>query len=186
CRPSTSADAPVTCGVAIDVPLRVARAVSLLPLTNDDTMLTPGAKMSTQVPKLENEARLSLASVAPTVIAAPTRAGESLHAFWFSLPAAIAYVTPALIERCTAASRAALAPPPRLMFATAGLIAFLVTQSTPLITPAFVPLPLQSSTRTATSFTALASPTVEPPTVPETCVPWPLQAWPLRPSPTVA
>ena len=53
-------------------------------------MLEPGAKMSTQVPKFENEARASVLVVAPTVIAAATRAGEALHAFGVPLPAAIA------------------------------------------------------------------------------------------------
>ena len=50
----------------------------------------PGAKMSRQVPKLENEARASVFVVAPTVLAAATRAGELLHAFAFELPAATA------------------------------------------------------------------------------------------------
>ena len=43
-----------------------------------------------------------------------------MHAFAFELPAAIAYVTPELIELVTAVSRAVLAPPPRLMYATEG------------------------------------------------------------------
>ena len=64
---------------------------------------------------------------------------------------------------------------PRLMFATAGLIAFCVTQLTPAATCADVPEPPSFSTRTATSFTSLATPNVVPPTVPATCVPWP---WP--------
>ena len=55
-----------------------------------EVMLEPGAKMSTQVPKLENEARASVLVVAPTVIAAATRAGEVLHALALELPAAIA------------------------------------------------------------------------------------------------
>src|SRR5438132_1428002 len=144
-----SAATPTTCGVAIEVPLIVLVAVSLV--FQDDVMPCPGAKMSTQVPKLENEARASVLVVAPTVIAWATRAGESLHAFWFSLPAAIPYVTPELIERTTAASRVLSAPPPRLMLATAGLIALAVTQSMPATTPEVLPLPLQSSTRTPTS-----------------------------------
>ena len=43
-----NAEAPHTCGVAIDVPLIVFVAVVLE--YHDDVMLTPGAKMSTHVP----------------------------------------------------------------------------------------------------------------------------------------
>ena len=57
-------------------------------------------------------------------------------------PAATVYETPESIERRTASSSAAEAPPPNDMFATAGLTALLVTQSTPAITPAVVPEPL--------------------------------------------
>ena len=48
---ANSAAVPVTCGVAIDVPLIVFVAVLLV--FQADVMLLPGAKMSTQVPKLE-------------------------------------------------------------------------------------------------------------------------------------
>jgi len=84
---ATRAAAPATCGVAIDVPLMVLVAVSLV--FHADVMFTPGAKMSRQVPKLENDARWSVRSVAPTVIAAGTRAGLKLHALALLLPAAI-------------------------------------------------------------------------------------------------
>ena len=73
-------------------------------------------------------------------------------------------------------------PPPRLMFATAGLTWFCVTQSTPAMTPAFEPEPEQLSTRTAWSVTCLATPYVVPPVVPATCVPWPLQSFVPLPS----
>ena len=75
---STRAAAPTTCGVAIEVPLMVLVAVSLA--FHDEVMFTPGAKMSTQVPKLAKLALLSLMSVALTVIAAGTRAGEVVQA----------------------------------------------------------------------------------------------------------
>ena len=114
--------------------------------------------------------------VAPTVIAEATRAGDELHALALELPAASAYVMPELIELATALSSVVLAPPPRLMLATAGFTAFEVTQLTPLITPAVVPLPEQLSTLTATRRTPLATPYLVPPTVPATCVPWPLQS----------
>ena len=79
---------PVTCGVAIEVPEIVLVAVSLV--FHDDVMLLPGAKMSTQVPKFENEERASVIVVEPTVIALATRAGDVLHASRLSFPAAIA------------------------------------------------------------------------------------------------
>jgi len=43
--------------------------VAVLLLYQSEVMLTPGALMSTQPPKLENDAKRSLMSVAPTVIA---------------------------------------------------------------------------------------------------------------------
>ena len=56
-----------------------------------DRVLTPGANRSTQVPKLEKEARVSLlGSTAPTVIASGARAGEMLQASPLLLPAATA------------------------------------------------------------------------------------------------
>jgi hypothetical protein len=79
---------PATCGVAIEVPLIVLVAVSLV--FQDDRMLEPGAKISTTLPKLENDERASELVLDPTVIASATRAGEELEAFVFELPAAIA------------------------------------------------------------------------------------------------
>ena len=73
----------------MDVPLIVLVAVSLV--FQDEVMLEPGAKMSTQVPKFENEERASVLVVAPTVIGRWRRAPETLlQAFAFELPAAIA------------------------------------------------------------------------------------------------
>ena len=73
-----NAATPVTCGVAIDVPEIVFVAVSLV--FHDDVMLLPGAKMSRQVPKFENDERASVVVVEPTVIALAVRAGETLQA----------------------------------------------------------------------------------------------------------
>ncbi len=89
-----------------------------------------------------------------------------------------------MIELLTAVSSAEETPPPRLMFATAGLPAVWlpVTQSMPAMTPESVPLPVQSSTRTATRLTSWATPYVSPPTVPATWVPWPWQSSVPRPS----
>ena len=62
------------------VPLRVAVAVLLVIPTLRTS--TPGAKMSTPAPKLENEAFASVrASIAPTVMALGADAGESAAAF---------------------------------------------------------------------------------------------------------
>ncbi len=69
-----SAAAPTTCGVAIDVPLIVLVAVALV--DHAEVMLEPGAKMSTQVPKLENDDFASVLVVDPTVSAVAARAGE--------------------------------------------------------------------------------------------------------------
>ena len=79
---------PITCGVAIDVPLMVLVAVSLV--FQSDVMPDPGANRSTQVPKLEYDARASVDVVAPTVIALGARAGDELHAVALLLPAATA------------------------------------------------------------------------------------------------
>src|ERR1044072_8261573 len=77
---------PATCGVAIEVPLKVAVAVSLV--FHDDKMLEPGAKISTTLPKFENDERASVCVDDPTVIASLTRAGEEVEASVFELPAA--------------------------------------------------------------------------------------------------
>jgi hypothetical protein len=58
----------------------------------------------------------------------------------------------------TALSSAVEAPPPKERFATAGATRLAVTQSTPAMTVASVPSPLQSSTRTGWSVTPLATP----------------------------
>ena len=113
-----SAATPATCGDAIDVPDNDATRV-VLPM-NAEVMLWPGAKMSTQVPQLENDARESTDVDAATVIASGALAGDRKQAFVFSLPAATTYVMPSATARATAAFTALLAPPPRLMLATAG------------------------------------------------------------------
>src|SRR6266540_3228298 len=157
---------PATCGVAIDVPLILAVASgSVMPT---DVMSTPGANRSTHLPKFENDAFLSWSSVAPTVIADGSFAGEPSQASALSLPAATAYVTPESTDAFTAASSASSAPPPRLMLATAGFFAFLVTQSMPATTDSVEPEPLQSSTRTPKTLAPLARPYVVPAMVPAT------------------
>src|SRR5438093_12308433 len=77
---------PVTCGVAIDVPLIVFVEVSVS--HHAEVMFTPGANQSTQEPKSEKLARASFESVAPTVIASVTSAGDPPQASALSFPAA--------------------------------------------------------------------------------------------------
>src|SRR2546428_13886024 len=79
---------PVTCGVAIDVPLIVFVDVSVS--HHADVMFTPGANQSTHGPKSEKLALRSAESVAPTVIASATPDGEPAQASAVSLPAAAA------------------------------------------------------------------------------------------------
>src|SRR5258705_329233 len=83
-----SAATPATCGVAMEVPEIVLVAVSLV--FHEDVMLEPGAKISTHVPKFENDERASVVVVEPTVIALATRAGDELQASALLFPAAIA------------------------------------------------------------------------------------------------
>src|SRR5258708_23547742 len=138
----------------------------LLPI-QADVMLTPGPRMCTQLPKFENDAKASLMSVAPTVIDVDALDGELLHASAELLPAAMAYVTPAAVDRSPAALSVDEKPPPRLMLAAAGSTRFAVTHSMPPIPPHVHSQPLQSSTRTAPRLTFFPTPSVCPPTLPD-------------------
>ena len=71
---SANAATPATWGVAIEVPLIELVAPSFV--LQDDVMLTPGAKTSTHLPKLEKLGLASEPFVAPTVIALGALAGE--------------------------------------------------------------------------------------------------------------
>ena len=68
------AAAPATWGEAIEVPLMVLIAV--VEVCHAAVIEDPGAKMSTQVPKLENEDLASVLVVEPTVMAEGSEAGE--------------------------------------------------------------------------------------------------------------
>ena len=94
--------------------------VAVLLVFHADVMPDPARRDRRQVPKFENDDRASMLVGLPTVRACATRAGEELQAFALLLPAAIAKVTPEAIALRTASSSAVEAPPPRLMFATAG------------------------------------------------------------------
>src|SRR5690348_2729720 len=106
------AKTPATCGAAKEVPdATFCTSLSTVPsgltrgLYQADRMFTPGAKMSMQRPQFENVARRSVvASMAPTVTASGTRAGEKLQASMLALPAATTTATPAPMTRWTAAS----------------------------------------------------------------------------------
>ena len=63
---------------------------------------------------------MSVMSIAPTVMACGTRAGEVVLASMLELPAATTAVTPELIRATTASSIAVEAPPPSDADATLG------------------------------------------------------------------
>lgn len=92
---SKAATAPETCGAAIDVPLMVL--VAVFEVLQAEVMDEPGAKMSTQVPKFEYEARASVEVVAATVKALGARAGDVVQASRLLLPAATTTETPSLM-----------------------------------------------------------------------------------------
>ena len=142
----TAAAAPATCGVAMEVPLIEAMAV--VEAVPADVIPTPGAYRSTQAPKLEKDAWRSDASLAATVSALGTRAGELVHASTAELPAAATTVTPSLTRAWTAVSTMVLAVPPRLRLATAGVPAWwcTATHSSAAMTSELKPDPAQSKT----------------------------------------
>ena len=67
---STATEA--TKAAAIEVPLKLP----VCPSSPSEVMSTPGAKMSTHAPPLENEALRSVLSIAATVMALAAEAGE--------------------------------------------------------------------------------------------------------------
>jgi len=112
----------------MEVPLNVCLPVSLV--WSAETMLLPGAQISTQDPKLLKPERASVLVVEPTVTAEGTNAGEKKHASELVLPAATTTVTPALTAASTAACIALCVPwPPKLMLEMVGLFAFVASQS---------------------------------------------------------
>merc|ERR1719469_1532321 len=110
----------------MDVPLRDCEALS--DVNHVETMLLPGAQMSTQLPKLLKSDRASSEVVEPTVMAEGTKAGENLQALLLPLPTATTTTTPACTATSTASSMAtSLPPPPKLMLATAGRSPFVAS-----------------------------------------------------------
>ena len=165
--PSSRAAAPATCGLAIDVPdssfvdarpgVPVPRRRRRRGRTGRRT--SPGSRTP--------GAGVARGPVAATVSTESSRPGEDPHASASSLPAAAATVTPSATSPRTAASTASLGSPARLRFATAGAPGG--GRGRPSRSrrppPDVSPEPSQSSVRTATSDTALATPGVAPPIV---------------------
>ena len=158
-----NAATPATCGAAMDVPLMVLIALSFV--YHVDSISTPGANIETQPPKLLKEARRSLLSVAPTEITADrveTDAGDVEQASTFSFPAATTTTTFPTEDNCSnALFNARDGTPPRERLQTVGLPLFIAscsTNSMPLMTPEFAPLPSSDKTLTPTNDTAFATP----------------------------
>ena len=119
--PRSSATAPATCGVAIEVPLKTANR---LPGT-DDVILLPGASRSRMPAWLEKpEIRSSLVEL-PTAIAEEMQPGAPMKPSKPSLPLAITVAMPAARRLSITSLRRSLsqwplnAPPPRLMLTAA-------------------------------------------------------------------
>src|SRR4051794_20164731 len=117
-----TAQAPATCGVAIEVPLKTAKP----PPGTDELIEDPGAHRSSSVPEFENEDTVSVFVVEPTVIAVEMQPGVETPVEAPSLPAAIAVAMPADRRLSIAAFRLSASqavfvgvPPPRLMFTEA-------------------------------------------------------------------
>src|SRR5215212_6942688 len=125
--PLYSAATPATCGLAIEVPLMVLVPLLIQVLV----MLLPGAYASTQLPQFEKLDLASLLVLEAVVNTPEALAGDTLHAFWFSFPAATARKIPELARLVAAVFRVVLTGPPSDMLATAGWMPFTRTQSIP-------------------------------------------------------
>ena len=101
---------------------------------------------------------MSPLSVAATVSAFAAAAGEVVHASVEPLPAATATNTPELARLLTASSSVWLLPPPKEMFATAGLAAWALTQLTAAVMVALSEPPPQLPILTDRIWTCLATP----------------------------
>jgi hypothetical protein len=150
----------------MDVPLRLLRPAIVF--VRAEIMSTPGAKISTHVPKLEKDALESSSPVAPTVIAFKAEAGDVPQASLSEFPAAMTMTTPAATALSTALFKdLTLDSTPRLRFATAPFGRGRPTsQSMPAIIEDKEPLPEPSKTLTEIKLTFLAIPYSVPPTVP--------------------
>src|SRR4051794_12948517 len=93
---------PAACGAANEVPVKKSDEVSLLTVGAGTN--TPGANTSRTEPKFEDAHLLSELSIAPTVMADDTCAGETLPASMFEFPAPTVKVTPDATALLTAVS----------------------------------------------------------------------------------
>src|SRR5215217_5248572 len=124
---SRSAQAPATCGAAIEVPLFWAK----LPPGTDEVMPTPGASRSTIGDILELEAMASLSVVEPTVIALDMHPGAPTASVKPPLPEPTTVAMPATFRLSIIALRSSVWQAlvnrslPRLKFAAAKLRVFL-------------------------------------------------------------
>jgi hypothetical protein len=109
-----SAATPATCGEAMDVP----HFVDVPPFGDSDRIPEPGAKMSTQLPQLDQTERWLLLLMEPTTNALSADAGEELQASSLLFPAATTTTTPESAAELIALFKAGLNPPPRLKFIT--------------------------------------------------------------------
>ena len=118
-----TAHAPATCGVAIEVPLKVVNA----PPGVDESMSVPGAKRSRSCDTFEKNATESISSTAPTLTAVEIQAGQEIALLQASLPDAATVAIPAAFRlsmtarNCGSSASQALskAPAPRLKFTEA-------------------------------------------------------------------
>lgn len=109
-----SAAAPETWGEAMLVPDNVRD----VPSSQAETIDVPGAKMSTQLPKLEKEDRLSEPSLLATVMAVGADAGDMVHALLLLFPADTTTTSPPCVICATASLRTWMKLPPRDMLMT--------------------------------------------------------------------
>jgi hypothetical protein len=173
-----TAAAPVTWGQADDVPVSVRALLS--PVFQAESIFSPGAKMSTQLPEFEKDGRVSSLLLAATVIAVGSEAGENLQLSWSVFPAAVTTGMP-----CSNTCRTILFTEEESgaisdIDTTAGLLLFVLTSSSTNWRPAIkfdvYPKPAQPRTLTEMTFAFLATPNDFPAMTPATWVPWPTQS----------
>ena len=88
CR--SAAQAPATCGAAMDVPLNASK----LPPGTDETIESPGARSERNDATFEKEEIWSLRSVEPTLTTEEMQAGDEMLVFVPLLPDATTVATP--------------------------------------------------------------------------------------------
>lgn len=116
-----TAQAPATCGAAIDVPAHVWKP----PPGIEERMLSPGAKKDRKLATLENTETRSLSVVELTLMALEMQAGYESAARDPPLPAAITVATPTDRRlsmagfRLSPSQAVVLEPPPRLRLTAA-------------------------------------------------------------------